>query len=118
MVKTALNSDMKLKMLKKRFEADSEKMGLLDSYLFVTHYRAFNDQLTLMDKLKKEVDELGLMVVVPVGQNAKTVVNPAVGEYNKMAGLATKTGAALIAMIEAKKKEIASVATEIEDDPL
>lgn len=37
MVKTALNSDMKLKMLKKRFEADSEKMGLLDSYLFVPH---------------------------------------------------------------------------------
>lgn len=100
MAKTALNSDVKLKALQKQFESESEALGLLDDYLYVTQYRAYTDQLRIMDELKAEVTAQGVMMTVTAGRDLeKRVVNPAVSEYNRMAGLANKTASQVLAML-------------------
>lgn len=105
--KTALNSDVKLKTLQKTFEEQAQAGGLLDDYLFVQHYKAYCDQLSMMDQLKDQVARLGIMIIVPVGKDGqKQVVNPAVAEYNRTATLAGKTAATILTMIDRHTKAV------------
>lgn len=107
MAQINLKSDKKLKKLRSDFIKEAEVLKLTDDYLFVQSFNAFENQIRLMDDLLKQIDNDGIMVVVPAGKDTvKTVVNPAVAEYNRMANLANKTSATLLGMITEKRKEI------------
>lgn len=114
MAQINLKSDKKIKKLRADFIHDAEALKLTDDYLFVQSFNAFENQIRLMDDLLKQIDKGGLMVVVPAGKDtSKTVVNPAVAEYNRMANLANKTSATLLGMITEKRKEIPADADDL-----
>lgn len=106
-----LRAKSRLEKSKKQFKEDAQARGLLDDFLFITSFNALEDQLRLMDDLLGEVNKKGLMVEVFTQSAVKTVVNPAVAEYNKMATLANKTSTALSTMIEK-----AAVKKAVQDD--
>lgn len=107
--KTVLDSDQKLRELKKRFDEQANSLGLLDDYIFVTQYRAYADQLSLMDELRQDVTTNGAM--------SDGKVNPAVSEYNKMASLANKTAGTLLNLFAkaTEKKEAAAKKSAADD---
>lgn len=114
MARLNLKSQNKLKDLRNSFINEAKELKLTEDYLFVQTFNAFEDQLRFMDDLKSEVDTHGLMVMVPVGKdNEKLSVNPAVSEYNKMAGLANKYAQLISNMIGEAKKDMSMNAGDL-----
>lgn len=97
-------TEKKLNKLKKQANEvlkEAEAKGLTTNYFFATTFDRYQTQLSIMEELKKHIEEDGAMVTKEyVKGRANLYVNPAITEYNKTASAANNTCATLIKIVE------------------
>ena len=97
-------AEKKLNKLKKQANEvlkEAEAKGLTTNYFFATTFDRYQTQLSIMEELKKHIEEDGAMVTKEyVKGRANLYVNPAITEYNKTASAANNTCATLIKIVE------------------
>ena len=95
-------------MAKKKLEQQAkeiiklaEESGVQSNYFFVTTFERYQVQLSILDELKKAIEDEGMLVSKEYVKGRKNVYsNPAVGDYNKTTDSANKTVATLIRIIK------------------
>ena len=90
----------------KEILAQAEEKGVKTNYLFATTFDRYQMQLSILEKLAAEIEEIGVTVKKEyVKGRRNTYVNPAITEYNKTATAANGTASALINIITAFEDE-------------
>lgn len=94
--KTELNSQA-AEILKK-----AKEKGVEHSFMFVTTFRRYQEQIGHLEELEKAIQQEGTMVTKEyVKGRANLYVNPAVSAYNQTASAADKTAQLLLRYIVA-----------------
>lgn len=79
----------------------AEESGVQSNYFFVTTFERYQVQLSILEDLKKAVEDEGMLVSKEYVKGRKNVyTNPAVAEFNKTTDSANKTVATLIRIIK------------------
>lgn len=79
----------------------AEESGVQSNYFFVTTFERYKVQLSILEELKKAVEDEGMLVSKEYVKGRKNVyTNPAVAEFNKTTDSANKTVATLIRIIK------------------
>ena len=93
----------------------AEESGVQSNFFFLTTFKRYQVQLTMLDELEKAIKEDGTTVTKEYVKGRKHVYsNPALKDYNTTTGSANRTVATLMKII---KNYNVSDTTE-EDDPL
>lgn len=93
----------------------AEESGVQSNFFFVTTFKRYQVQLTILAELERAMKDEGMLVSKEYVKGRKNLyTNPAVAEYNKTTDSANKTVATLMRIIKNFNVE---EQTE-EDDPL
>lgn len=93
----------------------AEESGVQSNFFFLTTFKRYQVQLTMLDELEKAINEDGTTVTKEYVKGRKNVYsNPALKDYNTTTDSANRTVATLMKII---KNYNVSETTE-EDDPL
>lgn len=94
----------------------AEESGVQSNFFFLTTFKRYQVQLTILSELEKAMKEEGMLVEKEYVKGRKNLYsNPAVAEYNKTTDSANKTVATLMRIL---KNFNAQETTETEEDPL
>ena len=84
----------------------AEERGVSSNFFFVTTFKRYQVQMTILDSLEKAIREHGPTVEKEYVKGRQNLVaNPAITEYNKTATAANGTVATLINIIKALSDE-------------
>ena len=96
--------------------------GVASNFFFVTTFKRYQVQMTILTDLEKEIKASGPLVKKEyVKGRQNTYTNPAIGEYNKTATAANGTVQTLMSIIEklseetVKESRFMKMMAEIED---
>ena len=79
----------------------AEESGVQSNFLFITTFKRYQVQLTILNELEKTLKEEGMLVSKEYVKGRKNLYsNPAVAEYNKTTDSANKTVATLMKIIK------------------
>lgn len=79
----------------------AEESGVQSNYFFQTTFERYQMQLKILDELKKNIEEDGMLVSKEYVKGRKNVYShPAVAEYNKTTDSANKTVSTLMKIIK------------------
>lgn len=79
----------------------AEESGVQSNFFFVTTFKRYQVQLTILSELEKSMKEEGMLVSKEYVKGRKNLyTNPAVAEYNKTTDSANKTVATLMRIIK------------------
>lgn len=94
----------------------AEESGVQSNFLFITTFKRYQVQLTILNELEKTLKEEGMLVSKEYVKGRKNLYsNPAVAEYNKTTDSSNKTVATLMKIIKNFK---VGDGDEEEEDPL
>ena len=84
----------------------AQKRGVSSNFFFVTTFKRYQVQMTILDSLEKAIKEYGATVTKEyVKDRQNLVANPAITEYNKTATAANGTVSTLINIIKTLSDE-------------
>jgi len=79
----------------------AEESGVQSNFFFITTFKRYQVQLSILNELEKTMKEEGMLVSKEYVKGRKNLYsNPAVAEYNKTTDSANKTVATLIRIIK------------------
>ena len=79
----------------------AEESGVQSNFLFITTFKRYQVQLTILNELEKTLKEEGMLVSKEYVKGRKNLYsNPAVAEYNKTTDSSNKTVATLMKIIK------------------
>jgi hypothetical protein len=91
------------KNLKKQAEeilAIAEKHGVEQNFFFLTTFKRYQVQISILDQLEKKIKEEGTLVTKEYVKGRSNVyTHPAIGEYNKTSTSANQTVTTLMKII-------------------
>ena len=94
----------------------AEESGVQSNFLFITTFKRYQVQLTILNELEKTLKEEGMLVSKEYVKGRKNLYsNPAVAEYNKTTDSSNKTVATLMKIIKNFK---VGDGDDEEEDPL
>lgn len=94
----------------------AEESGVQSNFFFLTTFKRYQVQLTILADLEKTMKDEGMLVAKEYVKGRKNLYsNPAVAEYNKTTDSANKTVATLMRIL---KNFNVNEETEVEEDPL
>lgn len=86
--------------------AQAEKRGVSSNFFFVTTFKRYQVQMSILSSLEKAIAEYGTTVTKEYVKGRQNLVaNPAITEYNKTATAANGTVSTLINIIKALSDE-------------
>ena len=95
----------------------AQKFGVEQNFLFLTTFKRYQVQLTILNELEQKIKEDGSLVTKEYVKGRENVyTHPAIGEYNKTSQAANATVATLIKIIKSLRSEDDD--TENEDELL
>ena len=95
----------------------AQKFGVEQNFLFLTTFKRYQVQLTILNELEQKIKEDGSLVTKEYVKGRENVyTHPAIGEYNKTSTSANQTVATLIKIIKTLRSE--GEDTENEDELL
>ena len=93
----------------------AEESGVQGNFFFVTTFKRYNVQLSILYELEKALKENGTLVTKEYVKGRKNLYdNPAINAYNRTTDSANKTVTTLMKIIRGFKEE----ENEEDDDPL
>lgn len=93
----------------------AEESGVTDNYFFVTTFERYQVQMSILENLKKVMDDEGMLVTKEYIKGRQNLyANPAVAEYNRTTDSANKTVSTLMRII----KNFGDDKSSDESDPL
>ncbi len=93
----------------------AEESGVQSNFFFITTFKRYQVQLTILNDLEKTLKEEGMLVKKEYVKGRKNLYsNPAVAEYNKTTDSANKTVATLMKII----RSFNVTETTEDEDPL
>lgn len=94
----------------------AEENGVQSNFFFVTTFKRYQVQITILNELEKTMKDEGMLVKKEYVKGRKNLYsNPAVTEYNKTTDSANKTVSTLLKIIRSRKDDDGDEETE---DPL
>lgn len=79
----------------------AEEAGVQSNFFFLTTFKRYQTQLTILSELEKAMKEEGMLVSKEYVKNRKNIyTNPAVTEYNKTTDSANKTVSTLMKILK------------------
>lgn len=79
----------------------AEESGVQSNFLFITTFRRYQVQLSVLNDLEKAIKKEGMLVTKEYVKGRKNLyTSPAVKEYGRMSEIANKTAATLIRIIK------------------
>lgn len=94
----------------------AEENGVQSNFFFVTTFKRYQVQITILNELEKTMKDEGMLVKKEYVKGRKNLyTNPAVTEYNKTTDSANKTVSTLLKIIRSRKDDDGDEETE---DPL
>lgn len=95
----------------------AQKFGVEQNFLFLTTFKRYQVQLTILNELEQKIKEDGTLVTKEyVKGRGNVYTHPAINEYNKTATASNQTVATLIKIIKTLRSEDED--TESEDELL
>jgi len=94
----------------------AEESGVQSNFFFITTFKRYQVQMTVLSQLEKEISNSGVLVTkeyVKGRQNLYT--NPAVDQYNKTASAANNTVSTLINIVKTLRPEDAQNENTLDD---
>lgn len=80
---------------------EAQKRGVESNFFFVTTFKRYQVQMSILDALEREIKAAGPLVTKEyVKGRGNVYTNPAIGEYNKTATAANGTVATLINIVK------------------
>jgi hypothetical protein len=93
----------------------AQKFGAEQNFLFLTTFKRYQVQLSILQDLEKKINEDGSLVTKEyVKGRGNLYTHPAIGEYNKTSTSANQTVATLIKIIKSLRKDEDDEETEDE----
>ena len=84
----------------------AQKFGVEQNFLFLTTFKRYQVQLTILSELEQKIKEDGSLVTKEyVKGRGNVYTHPAIGEYNKTSTSANQTVATLIKIIKTLRSE-------------
>ena len=84
----------------------AQKFGVEQNFLFLTTFKRYQVQLTILNELEQKIKEDGSLVTKEYVKGRENVyTHPAIGEYNKTSTSANQTVATLIKIIKTLRSE-------------
>lgn len=84
----------------------AEKYGVEQNFLFLTTFKRYQVQLTILNELEKKIKEDGTLVTKEYVKNRENIyTHPAIGEYNKTSTSANQTVATLIKIFKSMRSD-------------
>ena len=84
----------------------AEKYGVEQNFLFITTFKRYQVQLSILNDLEKTIREDGSLVTKEyVKGRGNLYTHPAIGEYNKTATSANQTVATLIKIVKSLRND-------------
>ena len=94
----------------------AEEAGVQSNFFFVTTFKRYKTQLTILEQLEESLKKDGVLVTKEYVKNRQNVYShPAVADYNRTTDSANKTVATLMRIL--KNYSVDDVKAE-DDDPL
>ena len=95
----------------------AEESGVQSNFFFLTTFKRYQVQLSILAELEKSLKEDGMQVEKEYVKGRKNVYsNPAVADYNKTTDSANKTVATLMKIL--KNYGVSEEKEDADDDPL
>ena len=95
----------------------AQKFGVEQNFLFLTTFKRYQVQLSILSELEQKIKEDGSLVTKEYVKGRENVyTHPAIGEYNKTSTSANQTVATLIKIIKTLRNDDED--TENEDELL
>jgi hypothetical protein len=92
----------------------AEKHGVEQNFFFITTFKRYQVQLTILNDLEKTLKEEGSLVTKEYIKGRKNVyAHPAIGEYNKTSTASNQTVQTLIKIITTMRDEEELASREI-----
>ena len=84
----------------------AEKYGVEQNFLFITTFKRYQVQLSILNELEQRIKEDGSLVTKEYVKGRENVyTHPAIGEYNKTSTSANQTVATLIKIFKSMRSE-------------
>ena len=84
----------------------AEENGVQSNFFFVTTFKRYQVQITILNELEKTMKDEGMLVKKEYVKGRKNLyTNPAVTEYNKTTDSANKTVSTLLKIIRSRKDD-------------
>ena len=84
----------------------AQKFGVEQNFLFLTTFKRYQVQLTILNELEQKIKEDGSLVTKEYVKGRENVyTHPAIGEYNKTSTSANQTVATLIKIIKTLRSD-------------
>ena len=84
----------------------AEEHGVEQNFFFLTTFKRYQVQITILNELEKKINEEGALVTKEyVKGRANVYTHPAIGEYNKTSTSANQTVATLIKIIKSLRND-------------
>lgn len=84
----------------------AEKYGVEQNFLFITTFKRYQVQLSILNELEKKIKEDGSLVTKEYVKGRQNVyTHPAIGEYNKTSTSANQTVATLIKIFKSLRND-------------
>ena len=84
----------------------AEKYGVEQNFLFITTFKRYQVQLSILDDLEKTIEEDGSLVTKEyVKGRGNLYTHPAISEYNKTSTSANQTVATLIKIVKSLRND-------------
>ncbi len=95
----------------------AEESGVQSNFFFITTFKRYQVQLSMLDELEKKMKDDGMLVTKEYVKGRKNLYsNPALKEYNTTTDSANRTVATLMKIL--KNYNVNDGTTEVEEDPL
>jgi hypothetical protein len=84
----------------------AQKYGVEQNFLFITTFKRYQVQLSILNELEKKINEDGALVTKEyVKGRGNLYTHPAIGEYNKTSTSANQTVATLIKIVKSLRND-------------
>jgi hypothetical protein len=84
----------------------AQKYGVEQNFLFITTFKRYQVQLSILTELEKKINEDGSLVTKEyVKGRGNLYTHPAISEYNKTSTSANQTVATLIKIVKSLRKD-------------
>ena len=94
------NKTINLQEQANKILSEAQKRGVESNFFFVTTFKRYQVQMTILDSLEQEIKAAGPLVTKEyVKGRGNVYTNPAISEYNKTATAANGTVATLINIV-------------------
>ena len=95
----------------------AEESGVQSNFFFITTFKRYQVQLTMLNELEKKMKDDGMLVTKEYVKGRKNLYsNPALREYNSTTDCANRTVATLMKIL--KNYNVNDGTAEVEEDPL